>query len=50
MADVVAETDSAAARGALHTGRGDLARLIGRPTTTLSAAVGAGLRALNGSL
>lgn len=50
MADVVAETDRAAARGALYTGSGDLARLIGRPATTLSAAVGAGLRALNGSL
>ncbi len=49
MADVVAETDSAAARGALYTGSGDLARLIGRPATTLSTAVGAGLRALNGS-
>jgi NAD(P)H dehydrogenase (quinone) len=43
FAGIIAETDSAAARGALYTGRGDLARLIGRPATTLSAAVAAGL-------
>jgi NAD(P)H dehydrogenase (quinone) len=49
MADIVAETDIAAARGALYTGSGDLARLIGRPTTTLSTAVSSGLRALNGN-
>jgi NAD(P)H dehydrogenase (quinone) len=47
MADVVAETDRAAADGALYTGSGDLARLIGRPATTLRAAVGASRRELS---
>jgi NAD(P)H dehydrogenase (quinone) len=46
MADMVAETDAAAARGALCTASGDLTALAGRPATTLSAAVGAALRAL----
>ncbi len=46
MADMVAETDAAAAHGALYTASGDLTALTGRPATTLSAAVGAALRAL----
>jgi NAD(P)H dehydrogenase (quinone) len=49
MADILAETNTAVARGALYTGSGDLSRLIGRPATTLSAAVGAGLRVLTGA-
>jgi NAD(P)H dehydrogenase (quinone) len=49
MADMVAETDAAAAHGALFTASGDLAALTGRPTTTLSAAVGAALRVVAGS-
>jgi hypothetical protein len=49
MAAMVAETDAAAAHGALHTASGDLTALTGRPATTLSAAVGAALRALDGS-
>jgi NAD(P)H dehydrogenase (quinone) len=48
IAAMVAETDAAAAHGALHTASGDLTALTGRPTTTLSAAVGAALRALDG--
>jgi NAD(P)H dehydrogenase (quinone) len=48
MADDLAEVNTAVGDGALYTASGDLARLIGRPATTLSAAVGAGLRALNG--
>jgi hypothetical protein len=40
---------NATAHGALHTASGDLAALTGRPATTLSAAVGAALRALDGS-
>ena len=47
IADMVAETDAATARGALFTASGDLTALTGRPATTLSAAVGAALRALN---
>jgi NAD(P)H dehydrogenase (quinone) len=49
MADMVAETDAAAAHGALATASGDLTALTGRPATTLSAAVGAALSALNGN-
>jgi NAD(P)H dehydrogenase (quinone) len=49
VADMVAETDVAAAHGALYTASGDLTALIGRPPTTLSAAVGAALRALDGN-
>jgi NAD(P)H dehydrogenase (quinone) len=49
MADMLAETDAATAHGALHTASGDLTRLTGRPATTLSAAVGAALRALDGN-
>jgi NAD(P)H dehydrogenase (quinone) len=49
MADILAETNTAVAHGALYTGSGDLSRLIGRPATTLSAAVGAGLRVLTGA-
>jgi len=48
MADMVAETDAAAAHGALHTASGHLTALTGRPATTLSAAVGAALTALDG--
>ncbi len=44
--EMIAETDVAAAHGALYTGSGDLASLAGRPATTLSAAVGAALRVL----
>jgi NAD(P)H dehydrogenase (quinone) len=47
MADMVAETDAAAARGALHTASGSLTTLIGRPATTLSDAVAVALRALD---
>jgi NAD(P)H dehydrogenase (quinone) len=46
MADMVAETDAAAARGALHTASGDLTTLTGRPAATLSDAVAVALRAL----
>jgi NAD(P)H dehydrogenase (quinone) len=49
VADMIAETDTAAARGALYTASGDLTALTGRPATTLSAAVGAALRALDGN-
>jgi NAD(P)H dehydrogenase (quinone) len=49
IADMVAETDAAAARGALYTASGDLTALTGRPATTLSAAAGAALRALDGN-
>jgi NAD(P)H dehydrogenase (quinone) len=48
MADMLAETDAAVARGLLFTASGDLTALIGRPATPLSAAVGAALRALDG--
>ena len=47
MAAMVAETDAAAARGALRTASGDLAALTGRPATTLSAAVAAALSELD---
>jgi NAD(P)H dehydrogenase (quinone) len=49
MAGMIAETDAAAARGALHAASGDLTALTGRPATTLSAAVGAALGALDGN-
>jgi len=49
FAIMVAETDVAAAHGALHTASGDLAALTGRPATTLSAAVAAALSALDQS-
>ena len=49
MAGMVAETDAAAAHGALHTASGDLAALTGRPAATLRAAVAAALSALDGS-
>lgn len=48
MAGMIAETDAAAAHGTLHTASGDLTALTGRPATTLSAAVGAALRSLDG--
>jgi NAD(P)H dehydrogenase (quinone) len=43
MARVLADADAAAARGDLFTDSGDLARLIGRPTTTLSDALATAL-------
>jgi hypothetical protein len=46
---MVAETAAAAAHGALYTASGDLAALTGQPATTLSAAVGSALRALDGN-
>jgi len=49
MADLIAETDAAAAHGTLYTASGHLNALAARPATTLSAAVGAALRALDGS-
>jgi NAD(P)H dehydrogenase (quinone) len=49
MADMVAETDAAAAHGALHTASGDLTTLTGRAATTLNAAIGTALRALGGN-
>jgi NAD(P)H dehydrogenase (quinone) len=49
MADMIAETDAAAAHGALHTASGDLTALTGRPATTLSTAVAAALSALDGN-
>lgn len=39
VADIFADSDAHAARGALNDASGDLKRLIGRPTTTLSEAV-----------
>jgi NAD(P)H dehydrogenase (quinone) len=47
MANMLAETDVAVANGTLHTASGDLAALTGCPATTLSAAVGAALHALD---
>jgi len=49
MADILAETDASVARGTLYTDTGDLTALTGRPATTLSEAVGAALRALDGN-
>jgi NAD(P)H dehydrogenase (quinone) len=49
MAGMIAETDAAVAHGALYTASGDLTALTGRPATTLSVAVGAALRALDGN-
>ena len=49
VVDMVAETDAAAAHGALYTASGDLTALTGRPATPLSAAVGTALRALGGN-
>jgi NAD(P)H dehydrogenase (quinone) len=46
MADMLAETDTAVAHDALFTASGDLTALIGRPATTLSAAVAAAVAAL----
>lgn len=42
-AAVLADSDEGLARGELHTGSGDLARLLGRPTTTLRESIGAAL-------
>jgi NAD(P)H dehydrogenase (quinone) len=47
MAEMLAEVDVAIADGALCTESGDPARLIGRPATTLSAAVAAALGELS---
>jgi NAD(P)H dehydrogenase (quinone) len=41
---VLADADRGLARGELFTGRGDLHRLIGRPSTTLHDAIAAALR------
>jgi NAD(P)H dehydrogenase (quinone) len=49
MADMIAETDVAVAHGARYTASGDLTALTGRSATTLSAAVGAALSALDGN-
>ena len=49
MADMIAETDAAVAHDVLYTASGDLTALTGRPATTLSAAVAAALRALDGN-
>jgi NAD(P)H dehydrogenase (quinone) len=49
MADMIAETDAAAAHGTLYTASGDLTALTSRPATTLSAAVGSVLSALEGT-
>jgi NAD(P)H dehydrogenase (quinone) len=46
MAGVLADADRGLSRGELHTGSGDLRRLIGRPATTLKEAVASALRAL----
>lgn len=43
VAEVVADSDAAIARGELFTGSGDLCRLIRRPTTPLATAVAAAL-------
>ncbi|GAB7052768.1 SDR family oxidoreductase [Catenuloplanes indicus] len=45
VAALFADVDANIARGALHTGTGDLSRLSGRPTTSLADAVAAGLKA-----
>jgi NAD(P)H dehydrogenase (quinone) len=44
VAEVVADSDAAIARGELFTDSGDLCRLINRPTTPLGRAVAAALR------
>jgi len=49
MADMLAETDTAIAHGALFTDSGDLTALIGRPASTLRAAVSAALPAPDGN-
>jgi len=49
MADMIAETDAAAAHDTLYTASGDLNALAARPATTLSEAVSAALRALDGN-
>ena len=43
-AEVLADADQGLGRGELFTDSGDLRRLIGRPTTTLSEAIAAALR------
>lgn len=43
FATVLADSDLGIARGELHTGTGDLARLVGRPTTTPAEAIRAAL-------
>lgn len=45
-ADVLVDADVNIAKGELDDSSGDLRRLIGRPTTTLAAAVAAGLARL----
>ncbi|HYD39732.1 MAG TPA: hypothetical protein VEB43_02800 [Anaeromyxobacter sp.] len=48
VAQLFADVDAGIARGALDDRSGTLRRLIGRPTTSLAASVGAGLRSLRG--
>lgn len=43
VAELLSDADAAVSRGQLHYDGGDLAKLIGRPTTTLADAVGAAL-------
>ncbi|MFJ6214947.1 SDR family oxidoreductase [Streptomyces sp. NPDC092296] len=45
FAEVLADADLGLARGELRTDSGDLRRLLGRPTTTLAAAISAALAA-----
>ena len=49
IAHLLADSDAAAKRGFLDSSSGDLERLIGRKTTSLSDAVRAGLRSLSGT-
>ena len=49
MAAVLADSDLGIARGNLVVSSGDLSRLIGRPTTSMDAAVDAAARALAGN-
>ncbi|MFM9369271.1 SDR family oxidoreductase [Streptomyces sp. Da 82-17] len=46
MAEILVDVDAAVARGRLAGRSGDLARLIGRPTTPLAEAIAAGLAAV----
>lgn len=47
LADLVADVDAAIARGLLAATPGELARLIGRPTTPIADAIASGLAALS---
>ncbi|RAG81438.1 NAD(P)-dependent oxidoreductase [Streptacidiphilus pinicola] len=46
VAEILADADQGLGRGELHTAGGDLARLIGRPTTPLRDAIGAAVHAV----